>query len=62
VPDEYVYPLYKIIKAFKKRESGKPENDWLDFINQTYGCMGDNPISRGEQGGVRNPGRISCII
>ena len=50
VPDEYVYPLYKIIRALKKRESRKPENDWLDFINQTYGCMGDTPISRGERG------------
>jgi DNA replication initiation complex subunit (GINS family) len=50
IPDEYIDPLYKIIKALEKRESKTPDKDWLDFIDQTYGCMQDNPIHRGEQG------------
>jgi len=43
--------LYKIIKAFEspiKDHGGKSE--WLQFINETYGCLADNPIERGEQG------------
>jgi hypothetical protein len=42
--------LYKIIKAFEppiKAHGGKSE--WLQFINETYGCLADNPIERGEQ-------------
>jgi hypothetical protein len=50
VPDEYIDALYKIVKALERRESKSVDEGWSDFINQTYGCMGDNPISRGEQG------------
>jgi hypothetical protein len=50
VPDEYIEALYKIIRALEKREDNAPGNGWLDFINQTYGCMRDSPIHRGEQG------------
>jgi len=50
VPDEYIDALYKIIKALEKKESRMPGNDWLNFIDQTYGCMHDSPIRRGEQG------------
>jgi len=37
VPDEYIDALYKIIKALEKQESRMPGNDWLNFIDQTYG-------------------------
>lgn len=50
VPDEYIDALYKIIKALERPKSRPPDNDWLDFISQTYGCMKDSPINRGEQG------------
>jgi len=50
VPDEYIDALYKIIRALEKREVQLPGEGWLDFISQTYGCMQDNPISRGKQG------------
>ena len=50
MPDEYISALYKIIKALEKPETGMSDKDWHDFINQTYGCMQDNMISRGEQG------------
>ena len=50
IPDEYIDPLYKIIKALEKRENRMPDKDWLGFIDRTYGCMQNNPIHRGEQG------------
>jgi hypothetical protein len=58
VPDEYIDALYKIIKALEKRESKAPGKDWLDFIDQTYGCMLDSPIRSGEQGAFDIRGEI----
>ena len=58
VPDEYIDPLYKIIKALEKRESKTPDKGWIEFINQTYGCMQDSPIRRGEQGAFDIRGEI----
>lgn len=50
VPDEYIEALYKIIHALEKRQTRTFGSDWLDFIDQTYGCMQDAPIHRGKQG------------
>jgi len=50
VPDEYIDALYKIIKALEKQKIRVTGKDWRNFIDQTYGCMRDSPISRGEQG------------
>jgi hypothetical protein len=59
VNDDYLEVLYKIIKIFEaprdieltqsiaKRDG---ELDWHAFIAQTYGCLADNPIDRGDQG------------
>lgn len=46
VPDEYIDPLYKIIKALEKREGKSSEKDWLEFIDKTYGCMQDDPLDK----------------
>lgn len=63
VQDEYLEILYKIIKALvspidevtnpnatmgitKKVE----DLEWHNFIEETYGCLADAPIERGEQG------------
>ncbi len=53
LPGEYMDILYQIIKSYEKQISDK---DWISFIDQTYGCMRDNPIHRGAQGSfdVRN--------
>ena len=63
VQDKYLEVLYKIIKALvspidevtsqktttvitKKIE----DLEWHNFIQETYGCLADAPIERGEQG------------
>lgn len=63
VQDKYLDVLYKVIKAFvapidevtgpkattiftKKVE----DIEWRNFIEETYGCLADAPIERGEQG------------
>jgi DNA replication initiation complex subunit (GINS family) len=58
VPDEYIDALYKIIRALEKQEGQVPGKDWFDFISQTYGCMQDSPIKRGNQGAFDMRGEI----
>ncbi|MGE5344018.1 MAG: hypothetical protein ACM3SY_21305 [Candidatus Omnitrophota bacterium] len=68
VRDEYIIPLYKIIKAFEEPEdsiedemsSGKEEQkkeEWKNFIDKFAGSLADTPIERGDQGKyeVREP-------
>jgi hypothetical protein len=55
VPDAYVEMLYQIIKVFEYPASPEPsKNDtkaeWRTFIEETYGCLADDPIARGPQG------------
>jgi len=62
VQNDYLEVLYKIIKIFAsppKTDNGKiatslagkdDELNWHAFIAQTYGCLADNPIDRGDQG------------
>lgn len=28
----------------------REKNEWLSFIESTYGCLSDDPIERGHQG------------
>ncbi|MDQ1352090.1 MAG: hypothetical protein QG657_2396 [Acidobacteriota bacterium] len=64
VQDEYLTPLYKIIKTFEypdefediEFEEGEDEHkkkDWLKFIDKFAGCLSDTPIERGVQGCFR---------
>lgn len=54
IKDEYLVILYRIIKALEipaeeqvKHFSKKSE--WNEFIQETYGCLLDAPIERGDQ-------------
>jgi hypothetical protein len=64
VQDKYLEVLYKIIKALINSPervamalptsvelSGEVEPlDWHKFIEETYGCLADDPLERGKQG------------
>ena len=64
VQDEYLDALYRIIKVFEyppetkaynridvvTRSTQQPAPEWLAYVNETYGCLADDPIERGEQG------------
>ncbi len=56
IPDHYTEVLYKIIKALQTSstqsdiEEKKSKAGWKQFIKETYGCLADDPIERGEQG------------
>ncbi len=57
VQEEYLTALYNIIKVFElpsgtviSVQDITAKIDWKDFIEQTYGCLMDDPIERGVQG------------
>jgi hypothetical protein len=61
VQDEYLIPLYKIIKTFEESDeftdykTGEIKNEnkkmeWKRFIEKFAGCLADTPIERGDQG------------
>lgn len=55
VQDKYLEALHKIIQAFEKPEKRDALQqaqrlEWRQFIDETYGCLADAPIDRGEQG------------
>jgi len=64
VQDKYLEVLYRIIKALInspelaviapddtiEAQTKTETSSWHNFIEQTYGCLADDPIERGEQG------------
>ncbi len=58
VQDDYLEVLYRIIQALMSppdvvvvAPQGAAETlGWRKFIQDTYGCLADDPIERGEQG------------
>ena len=55
IPDQYAEVLYKIIKSLQTSNQidiaeKNSKTDWKQFVEETYGCLADDPIERGEQG------------
>jgi len=64
IQNQHLEALYRIIRAFETSfetevvASNDPADvisanealDWHEFIEETYGCLKDDPIERGEQG------------
>lgn len=61
--DDYLEILYRIIKALEmpigevteqtekiSKQSPKGQAEWHRFIRETYGCLSETPIERGDQG------------
>lgn len=64
VQEEYLTTLYNVIKVFElpvgrvvttsnidtSIASEVEQKDWKNFIEETYGCLRDDPIKRAYQG------------
>jgi hypothetical protein len=53
VKSEHLELLYGIIKLLENGNQGTAfgaDLDWHEFVANTYGCLADAPISRGDQG------------
>jgi len=67
IQDGYLEILYRIIQAFIKPldivpMSTSKTTEWQNFINQTYGCLADDPIERPDQGEYEVRERIGVQI
>lgn len=62
IKDEHLTVLYRIIKALEapieepvktirvsKSKQADNKSEWHNFIQETYGCLADSPIKRGNQ-------------
>ncbi len=57
VPESYFDVLYRIIQALinpleliATSTTNYQHNNWANFVDETYGCLADDPIERREQG------------
>ena len=59
IREEYLDILLRMANSFEalgtrtKKTSQQrrlPEDTWLEFIQETYGCLANDPIKRGDQG------------
>jgi hypothetical protein len=57
VPESYFDILYRIIQALINPLEliampfhNQQQESWSSFVAETYGCLADDPIERGEQG------------
>jgi hypothetical protein len=58
VQDDYLEVLHRIIQALASptdvvavsSQGAVETSSWRKFIEDTYGCLADDPIERGEQG------------
>ena len=57
VPESYFDVLYKIIQALinpleliATSTNNYQQRNWANFVDETYGCLADDPIARGKQG------------
>ncbi|MCP4663344.1 MAG: hypothetical protein GY856_48750 [bacterium] len=62
VPEQHLPVLYQVVVALEDpagpqirntaqgRAAQSAGDAWLDFVAETYGCLADDPIQRGDQG------------
>lgn len=56
IPQEYLRYLHDYVKVIvlmedtSRAEYEETGSGWSLFIKETYGCLADDPIERGEQG------------
>ena len=49
LPAEYAGQDVELVVIIQPRKEVLERQDWLTFINQTYGCLADDPLERPEQ-------------
>lgn len=71
IPEEHLPVLYKIVLALEEatgselqaQAAGGPEcnavSAWHEFVAETYGCLADDPIERGDQGWYEDRGSLT---
>jgi hypothetical protein len=47
---ELLYGIIKLLENGSRADDAERSRDWLESVTNTYGCLADAPISRGDQG------------
>jgi hypothetical protein len=48
LPAEYADQDVELVVIIQPRKETLEQENWLSFINQTYGCLADDPLERPE--------------
>lgn len=49
LPAEYANQDVELVVIIQPRQEKMVQQNWLKFINQSYGCLADDPLERPEQ-------------
>jgi hypothetical protein len=49
LPPEYANQEVELVVIIQPSPNTREKKNWLAFINQTYGCLADDPIDRPPQ-------------
>jgi len=49
LPAEYANQDVELVVIIQRRKQTIEQQNWLAFINQSYGCLADDPLQRPEQ-------------
>jgi hypothetical protein len=49
LPSEYANQEVELVVIIQPCKQTSEQKSWLEFLNQTYGCLADAPIERPEQ-------------
>ncbi|MCQ8104326.1 hypothetical protein NP590_09440 [Methylomonas sp. SURF-2] len=49
LPAEYANQDVELVVIIQPRHESMERQNWLAFIDQTYGCLADDPLERPEQ-------------
>jgi len=49
LPAEYANQDVELVVIIQRRKQTIEQQNWLAFINQSYGCLVDDPLERPEQ-------------
>ena len=49
LPSEYANQDVELVVIIQPRKETVERQNWLAFINQSYGCLADDPLERPEQ-------------
>ena len=49
LPVEYANQEVELVVIIQPCKKNIEQQNWLTFLNQTYGCLADDPIERPEQ-------------
>lgn len=49
LPSEYANQDVELVVIIQPRKETMERQNWLAFINQSYGCLADDPLEQSEQ-------------